>query len=34
MTLTFNNVMTFLFNLHGGELKYAHEREAEDNNER
>ena len=34
MTLTFDNVMTLLLDLHGGEMKYAHESEAEDNNER
>ena len=32
--LTFNKDMTFFFDLHGGDLKYAHEREAEDSNER
>ena len=34
MTLTFNNIMIFFFGFHVSELKYAQEREAEDNNKR
>lgn len=34
VTLTFNCVMIFFIDLHGGELKYAYEYEAEDDNER
>ena len=32
VTLEFNNVMIFFFGFHVSELKYAQEREAEDNN--
>ena len=34
MTLTFNRIIILFFDLQGGELKYAHDCEAEDNNDR